>query len=123
MPTITMEPPVVTEDTLTTILQAPPLAPGVEVLMAPVPVNGFTPVLFINIKYPEETIYEGEAVIAKFEDGRFLAKDAHVADVIRTAVPSAYEETYGAPLLKDRKGGFATTNFLAFEDYMNQQME
>jgi len=123
MPMITMEPPMEVDDTLTAMLQAPPLAPGVEILMAPVPVNGFVPALFINIKYPEETIYEGEEVIARFADGRFLAKDAHVAEVIRKYVPSAYEETYGAPLLRDRKGGFATTNFLAFEDYMNRQTE
>jgi len=123
MPTITMEPPLEVDDTLTAVLQAPPQAPGVEVLMAPVPVDGFVPALFINIKYPEETIYEGEAVIARFADGRFLAKDAHTAEVIRKHVPSAYEETYGAPLLRDREGKFATTNFLAFEDYMNRKVE
>jgi len=123
MPTITMDPPTEISDTLTAVLQAPTQPAGMEILMAPEEVNGFVPALFINIKYPEETIYEGEEVVARFADGRFLAKDAHTAEVIRKHVPSAYEETYGAPLLRDREGKFATTNFLAFEDYMNRKVE
>lgn len=128
------------------IAETPPRGPDGKFLRAedraaapdPTPAEEAAPVVFTNVRFPEETIcvtawdetrraYRPTGELIQFHSTKYVAPDAAHAAMVRRACPWAYEEPAGfldkAPddetFFRDAKTGFKTLNQRAFVAWMN----
>lgn len=118
MPTQVLDRPAVEEEAVET--EIAPLLPVGDVLTPPPPTEeGFVPVRFTNVKFPDEVIFRPDTSTIEFYGGIGYAKTPEDARLIRERVPHAYEERYGAPLIRHKN--FVTTRIEAYTAFMERE--